>query len=156
MINKYFENEEIEKNDLFFMCYMIERVARQLHQTNKYVVNTIGYDNLYHLISVANVLHCENPKQVEEDWIEEYKLEDGNFYIENVDSELCTHIPTPLDMGKVYSRLIIATALEDENYVSGIIRVYNDEICETIDDYNNGAFYEPSYIIARAYRDGEF
>lgn len=74
MTNKYFEDEEIEKNDLFFMCYMIERVARKLHQTNKYVVNTIGYDNLYHLISVANVLHSENPKQVEENWIEEYKL----------------------------------------------------------------------------------
>lgn len=156
MTNKYFEDEKVVKNDLFFMCYMIERVARILHQRNKYVVNAIGYDNLYHLISVANVLHSENPKQVEDDWIEEYKLEEGNFHIEDVNQELCSHIPTSLDMGKVYSRLIIATALEDENYVSGIIRIYNDEICEIIDNYNNGAFYEPSYVIARAYKDGEF
>lgn len=62
MTNKYFEDQEIDKNDLFFICSMIERVARQLHQRNKYVVNTIGYNNLYHLISVANVLHSENPK----------------------------------------------------------------------------------------------
>jgi hypothetical protein len=59
MKNKYFPDEEIEENDLFFVCSMIERVARQLHQRNKYVVNTIGKDNLYHLLSVANVLHSD-------------------------------------------------------------------------------------------------
>ena len=52
MKNKYFPDEEIEENDLFFVCSMIERVARQLHQRNKYVVNTIGRANLYHLLSV--------------------------------------------------------------------------------------------------------
>ena len=59
-------------------------------------------------------------------------------------------------MGKVYTRLIINTAVMNEDYVSGIIRVYNDPICETIDNYTNGAFYEPSYVIARAYKEGEF
>lgn len=156
MKNKYFEDEEIVKNDVFFMCYIIERVARFLHQKNKYVVNTIGYDNLYHLVSVASVLHSENPKQVEEDWIEEYELIEGTFNIMEVDKELCTIIPTSLDMGKVYSRLILDTSHSNEDWVSDIIRVYNDEICEIIDDYDNEAFYEPSYVIARAYKDGEF
>lgn len=156
MKNKYFEAEDIIKNDLFFVCYMIERVARRIHQRNKYVVNTIGYDHLYHLISVANVLHCENPQEVEEDWIEEYYLKEGCFLIEQIDHELCDHIPTPLEMGKVYSRLIIETAVLDEDYVTGIIRVYNDTLCEILDNYNNGAFYEPSYVIARAYKEGGF
>ena len=47
MKNKYFEDEEIVDNDLFFVCYMIECVARRIHQKNEYVVNTIGFDNLY-------------------------------------------------------------------------------------------------------------
>lgn len=38
MVNKYFEDEEIQQNDLFFMCSMIERVARKIHQRNKYVL----------------------------------------------------------------------------------------------------------------------
>ena len=63
MTNKYFSDEVIEWNDLYFICYMIERVARKLHQKNQYVVNAIGKEELYHLISVANVLHCENPLQ---------------------------------------------------------------------------------------------
>lgn len=156
MTNKYFEDEEIVENDLFYICYMIEKVARKLHQRNKYVVNTIGYDELYHLISVANVLHSSNPKQVEADWISEYKLNESNFDITLVDKELCDKIPTELDMGKVYSRLIVDTALPNEDYVSGIIRVYNNEICETIDNYNGSAYYEPSYVIARAYNEGGF
>ena len=135
--------------------WVIERVSRKIHQ-KKYVVNKIGYEQLYHLISLANVLHCDNPQKVVDDWIEEYKLKQGSFDIEDVDKELCTIIPTPLDMGKVYARLIIDTSLLNEDYVSGIIRVYNDEICETIDNYTNGAFFEPSYVLARAYKEGEF
>lgn len=156
MKNKYFEDEEIKQNDLFFMCSMIERVARKLHQRNRYVVNAVGYDNLYHLISLANVLHSETPDKVASDWIKEYSLEEGTFDIMDVDRELSTIIPTSLDMGKVYSRLIVDTASINEDYVSGMIRVYNDRICETIDSYTNGAFYEPSYVIARAYKEGEF
>ena len=49
------------------MCSMIERIARKIHQRNKYVVNALGYENLYHLISLANVLHCENPDKVVDD-----------------------------------------------------------------------------------------
>ena len=111
MINKYFKDEKIQQNDLFFMCSMIERVARKIYQRNKYVVNVLGYENLYHLISLANVLHCENPDKVVDDWINEYHLKKGTFNIKDVDKELCTIIPTPLDMGKVYMRLIVDTAL---------------------------------------------
>ena len=54
-----------------------------------------GRESLAHLISVANVLHCENPLQVEDDWIEEYHLEKGSFNIADVDKDLVNKIPTP-------------------------------------------------------------
>lgn len=41
MKNIYFPEEEITIDDLYFTCYMIERVARQLKQHNKYVVNVV-------------------------------------------------------------------------------------------------------------------
>lgn len=156
MTNKYFPDEEIKTNDLYFICYMIERVARKLHQKNKYVVNAIGKDNLEHLISLANVLHSENPLQVEDDWVEEYGLEKGDFDVTVIDAEFADKVPTALEMGKVYQRLIAATSVPEEDYVDGIIRVYNNNICDTIDNYNCSAFYEPSYVIARAYQNGGF
>ena len=156
MTNIYFPEEKIQKNDLYFICYMIERVARKIHQRNSYVVNHIGKEKLKHLISVANVLHAKNPLDVEEEWIEEYSLENGDIYVTDVNDELVEKVPTPTQMGKVYQRLISDTALPEEDEVDGIIRVYNDPICDVIDNYNCSAYYEPSYVIARAYQNGEF
>ena len=156
MTNIYFPDEEIKKNDVYFICYMIERVARKLHQRNKYVVNKIGKGQLEHLISVANVLHAENPLAVEDDWIEEYNLTEGKIDVTAVDPELVTIIPSATQMGKVYQRLVYDTMQPGESEVEGIIRVYNDEICDVIDNYNCSAYYEPSYVIARAYQNGGF
>lgn len=156
MTNIYFENEEITENDLYFICYMIERVARKLHQPNKYIVNKIEKEEWQHLISVANVLHCENPLKIEAEWINEYKLKEGDFNILDIDNNLVNSIPTETQMGKVYMRLIVDTLKPEENYVDGMIRVYNDPICEIIDNYNSSAYYEPSYVIARAYNEGGF
>ena len=65
MSNKYFPDEQISFNDLYFVCYMIERVARRLHQRNRYVVAQLGDEGLYHQLSVAQANHCLNPEQVE-------------------------------------------------------------------------------------------
>ncbi len=156
MTNLLFPDEQIEEDDLYFVCYMLERVARKLHQRNQYVVNHISEKEWRRIISLANVLHCENPLKIESEWIEEYHLQDGNFDIMDVDRELVEQIPSATQMGKVYMRLILATLRQEEDYVDGMIRVYNDGICETIDNYNCSAYYEPSYVITRAYYDGGF
>ena len=129
MINKYFSDEDIDFDDLYFTCYMIERVARNLHQRNRYVVNAIGRDELYHLISCAKAFHCENPLDVEQHWISDYKLKEGDFDITDVDGELAEIVPSPTQIGKLYAKIY---------------------------DYNCSAFYEPSYVIARAYQAGGF
>ena len=78
------------------------------------------------------------------------------FDITAVDKELAEKVPSALEMGEVYQRLINDTLDSKEDYVDGIMRVYNNEICDTIDNYNCSAFYEPSYVIARAYQAGGF
>ena len=108
------------------------------------------------MISLADVLHCENLEKIEDEWIESYELEQGDFDILKVNTELVQHIPTATQMGKVYKQLIVGTLQQDENFVDGMIRVYNNELCETIDNYSCGAYYEPSYFITRAYNNGGF
>lgn len=128
MRNIYFPDKEITENDLYFVCYMIERTAQKLHQHNSYVAEELGLHGLRHQLSVANVNHSANPLQVEQDWIDEYDLHSGDFDVTNVDRTLA----------------------------EAILRVYSDDICQTIDNYNCSAYYEPSYVIARAYHDGGF
>lgn len=156
MKNIHFPDEEITVNDLYFVCYMIERVARRLHQRNYYVVNALTKDQWQVMLSDAPALHCENPLKIEDTWIQEYTLESGEFDIEAVDRTLAERIPTATQMGKVYMRLIVDTLQPGEDYADAIIRVYNDPICEVIDNYATSAYYEPSYVIARAYNDGGF
>lgn len=156
MTNIFFEDETISENDLYFLCYMIERISRKIKQKNNYVVTHVGRDEWLRLISLADVLHCENPQKIEAEWIEDYQLELGDFDVKKVDPELVENIPTETQMGKVYTRLIVDTLTPNENYVDGLLRVYSSEICDKIDDYNCGAYYEPSYVIARAYNEGGF
>lgn len=156
MKNIFFPEDEISKDDLYFVCYMIERIARLLKQPNHYVVNHIGHDGLAKKLSLASVLHSINPKATESDWIKEYDLHPGDYDILNVDTELCPHVPTATQMGKVYKRLILNTIHTNENYADAIIRVYNNPICRVIDNYNTGAYYEPSPYIARSFFAGGF
>ncbi len=156
MRNVYFPEESIKSDDLYFMCYMVERIARHLKQPNKYIVNAMGHEELAKKMSLANVLHSMNPLQVESDWIEEYHLLPGNFDITNVDAQLCPKIPSATQMGKVYKRLILSTLKPEEDYAEAMLRVYNNPICEVIDNYNCSAYYEPSPYITRSYYAGSF
>ena len=87
MSNIYFPDEEITFNDLYFVCYMIERVARSIKQRNRYVVEQIGGDGLARQLSIAETNHCLNPEQVVSNWKEEYHLTEGNVDVTAIDAE---------------------------------------------------------------------
>lgn len=156
MKNVFFPEDEISTNDLYFVCYMTERTARQLKQPNKYVVNAMGHDELAKKLSLADTLHSENPIAVAADWIDEYNLQPGTFDVADVQPDLFSQIPTATQMGRVYKRLILNTLQPNEDYATAILRVYNNPICEVIDNYNTSAYYEPSPYIARSYFAGGF
>lgn len=156
MKNVFFPDENITANDLYFVCFMVERIARLLKQPNKYVVNTMGKKEIEERLSLANVQHAENPDAVANQWITDNSLSSGNVDVTDVDADLVTKVPTDLQMGKVYSRLIQSTLKDDENLADAMLRIYNDPLCEIIDNYNSSAYYEPSYFITRAYYQGGF
>lgn len=64
MNNIYFPDEKITFNDLFFVCYMVERVSRHVKQRNLYVVEKMGSDGLKRQLSIAETNHCLNPLEV--------------------------------------------------------------------------------------------
>lgn len=155
MNNKYFPDEEIGFNDIYFVCYMIERIARKLHQHNRYVVERMGENGLYRQLSLASTTHCLNPLQVEDEWIEEYHMEKGTFDITNINLSYTDKVPSPTQMGKVYARLIQSVSNPD-NLLQVFRQVYNSPVSDTIDNYNCSAYYEPSYVQTRAFFNGGF
>lgn len=155
MSNIYFPDEEITYNDLYFVCYMIERVARFIKQPNRYVVERMGRDGLARQLSIAETNHCLNPEQVISDWKEEYNLQNGTTDVTRIDSRFTDTIPSATQMGKVYARLI-ETVSQGQDLIQAIQKVYASPICDVIDNYNTSAYYEPSYVQVRAYQNGFF
>ena len=155
MSNIYFPDEEITFNDLYFVCYMIERVARAIKQPNRYVVEHIGGKGLARQLSIAGTNHTLNPDQVVSDWKEEYNLKDGTTDVTRVDSRFTETVPSATQMGKVYARLI-NTLSQGQDLVQTIQKVYSSPICDAIDNYNSSAYYEPSYVQVRAFQNGFF
>lgn len=155
MSNIYFPDEKITFGDLYFVCYMIERVARSIKQPNRHVVERIGKDGLARQLSIADTNHCLNPEQVVSNWKEEYHLEDGTTDVTRVNSLYTDTVPSATQMGKVYARLI-ENISQGQDLIQSIQDVYASPICNIIDNYNSGAYYEPSYVQVRAYRNGTF
>lgn len=95
MKNVFFLDEDITANDLYFVCYMVECVARKLKQPNEYVVNTMGKHALQEKLSLANVLHCENPLSVIADWIVAYDLQSSTYDVTEIDIRFTDKIQQP-------------------------------------------------------------
>ena len=158
MYKMYFPDEKIEFNDIYFICFMIERVARKRHLQNFEVLRCISRDELYRLLSLADVLHCDNFDKISEEWIDEYHIPEGDFHFDAVDPELDVHIPSETRIGKVFAKLITAVVANtlDDDLIGTFYNVYNSPITEKINDYNCSAFYEPPYVQVRAYYNGQF
>ena len=112
-------------------------------------------EGLLHEMSIAQTSHCLNPEQVESKWIEVYELREGYFDVTDVSDRFTDKVPSPTQMGKVYARLV--TSLDtDDNLPETILKVYESPVSIIIDDYNTGAYYEPSYVQTRAFLNGGF
>ena len=158
MFNKYFPDEKIEFNDIYYVCYMIEYIARKRHLQNFEVLNSIPKDQLHHLLSCASVLHCDNPRKIADTWIKEYNIPEGTFRFDDVDPELDVNIPSETRIGKVFAKIIEEVLLNslDDDLLKVFYDVFNSPITRKINNYNASAFYEPIYVQVRAYYNGHF
>lgn len=143
--------ENKKENDLFFLCSLIEYIARKTKNTKKYIVDKIGENNLEKIYRLAEVYHSENIEKVSDEFIEEVGIQMGNYdYL----SRCKYRIPTFWEIGKVYKRLICMVSSDEKNYISTLKEVLSSWIIEKIDNYNSSMYYEnPSYIY-ECYKEG--
>ena len=139
--------EDKKDNDLFYLCGLIDYMARKTKNERSYIVNKLGRERLEKIYDLADVYHCDNI-----DRVSEADIKNGTF--DNV-KECGYAIPSHWDIGKVYKRLVKKVAEEDGiDTISALIKVYNSFISPKIDDYNSSVYYEnPSYIY-ESYREG--
>lgn len=148
------EGREPKKdNDLFYTCSLIDYIARKTKNVRSYVVNKLGKERLEKIYDLADVYHCDNIERVCDDFIDDAKIEQGNF--DNV-ADCGYSIPTYWDIGKVYKRLIKRVAeYEKIDIISALEKVYNSFISPKIDDYNSSVYYENPEYIFECYRENQ-
>ena len=61
--------ENKEDNDLFFLCSLIEYIARKTKNTKKTVVEKLGKKNIQKIYDLADVYHSENIEKVSDEFI---------------------------------------------------------------------------------------
>ena len=106
---------------LFFVCGLIDYIARKTKNKRTDIVNWLGKDWLQKIYDLADVYHCDNIDRVCEDFIEEAKIPDGTF--DNV-ADCRYAIPSHWDIAKVYKRLIKQVAQEKQiGIVDALIKV---------------------------------
>ena len=91
------------KDDLFYVCTMIEYVSRKTHNKSKDVVVRMSDKALAHQLKAAGINHCLSFEQVADEWIEDYGIPNGNY--DNI-SKCRYEVPTVTAIGRVYQTLI--------------------------------------------------
>ncbi len=145
--------ESQERNNLFYLCSLIDYMARKTHNHRSTVVDALGDARLWHIFELADVYHSDNIDRVSSDFIEECGIPQGTF--DNVTA--CEFsIPSHWDIGKVYKRLILMVADHDQSdLISALRTVYHSWICSYLDDYNSSFYYENPQFIFERYQMGE-
>jgi hypothetical protein len=145
--------EQKELNDLFFVCSLLEHIARKTKNHRSVVVNAIGRDKLQRLYDLADVYHSENIDKLSDDLIGSHNIRTG--YFDNVAMSKYS-VPTIWDIGKVYKRLVADVSLRQHKQpVEALIEVYNSWISRKIEDMNSSMYYENPEYIYQSYLQGD-
>lgn len=131
------------KNDLFYVCSLIEYIARQTKNKRAVIVNILGEDGIAKQLSDAEVNHCLSFEQVCDEIVEYYKIPQGNF---DTITTCKYNVPSYLDIGKLYSIIIIDCAKEGQ-IIQEIISVFSSFISDEISNFSTDIYYQnPSYL----------
>lgn len=145
--------EDKKSNDLFFTCSLIDYISRKTKNRRIDVVEKLGARRLEKIYELADIYHSDNIDRVSDDFIREANITEGSF--DNVGD--CRYsIPSHWDIGKVYKRLILGIAREqDLTIIDALLAAYHSFVSEKIDNYNSSFYYENPQNILIAYLDGK-
>ncbi len=145
--------EDQKENDLFFTCSLIDYIARKTKNKRSTVANALGKTSISKIYDLADVYHSDNIDRVSDDFIDSAKIQLGTF--DNIATAKYA-IPSHWDIGKVYKRLILGIAKEQNiDVVDALFLAYNSFVSDKIEDFNSSFYYDAPQNILNAYLDGK-
>ena len=139
-----------ERNDYFYVCALIEYIARETLNHRGDIVRAIGKEGIEKLLYDAEVNHCLSFEQVSDEVICYYQIKQGNF---DTISDCHYSVPSFLDIGKLYSIMIEDCAKEGDE-VQELIKIFTSFISDEISDFNTDLYYQNPDYLEWSYREG--
>lgn len=141
-----------EKNDLFYVCSLIEFIGRKTKNRRADIVDIIGKKEISRQFDLAEVNHCLSFDEVADEIIDYYQIAIGDF---DSISNCKYSIPSVQSIGKVYERLISNTMLESDNIVDSMVKVFKSFISDEISDFNSSVYYSNPDYLKYSYLEGK-
>jgi transcription initiation factor IIE alpha subunit len=139
-----------EKNDLIYVCSLIEYIARFTKNRVVDIVKILGKKELKRQLYLAEVNHCLSFEQVANEIIEEFDIEQGSF--DSVGN--CKYkVPSYIAIGKDYQRLIEDVS-NGKSIVDTLYEVMTSFISEEIANYNSSLYYSSRKYLKACYEAG--
>ena len=126
---------EKERNDYFYVCALIEYIARETKNHRGDIVNQIGEDGIKKLLYDAEVDHCLSFEQVSDEVVDYYKIKQG-------------------DIGKLYS-IMIEDCAKPGDEVSELMKIFSSFISDEISNFNTDLYYQNPNYLEWSYREGK-
>ncbi|WP_129595939.1 hypothetical protein [Anaerophilus nitritogenes] len=142
---------DAQKNDLFYVCCLIEFIGRKTKNRRSTIVQILGKEELTRQLDIAEVNHCLSFDQVSDEIIEYFNISEGDFDTVGV----CKYnVPSVQAIGKVYQRLIISIISEQYNLLDVLFKVFNSFISDEISDFNSSVYYSNPEYLKYSYLEG--
>lgn len=134
---------EKEKNDFFYVCSLIEYIARKTKNRRGVITEALGKKGIEKQLCFAEINHCLSFEQVSDEVIEDYKIPIGDF---DTISECEYTVPGFMDIGKLYS-IMIEDCAEPGREVDELMKIFASFISDEISDFQTDVYYQnPSYL----------
>ena len=139
-----------DRNDYFYVCALIEYIARVTRNHRGDIVNLLGENGVKKLLHDAEVNHCLSFEQVSDEVIEQYKIKNGNF---DTITDCKYSVPSYLDIGKLYS-ILIEDCATPGNEIQELMKIFSSFISDEISDFSTDLYYQNPDYIEWSYREG--
>ena len=138
------------KNDLFYVCSLIEFIARKTKNKRGTIVEHLGITGIKKQLLDAEVNHCLSFEQVSDEVIEDYQISEGDFdTLTN-----CNYIiPSYTDIGKLYT-IMIVDCCETGKEAEEMMKIFQSFISDDISDFRTGLYYQNPDYLEWSYREG--
>ena len=139
------------KNDVFYVCTLIEYIGRYTNNHRGYVVEKMGKEGIRHQLEYASINHCLSIEQVGEEVIEDFHIEFGTF---DTISTCKYKVPSVTDIGKLYQRLVIDIQV-NETWEDAIYKVFHSFLSDEVSDFNSNVYYSSPDYLKCSYLEGQ-